>query len=423
MKSMLFAAALLLGASAEAATFTMLHGFNELDGSYPDGSLVIDSAGNLFGTTRYGGEWEQGNVFRLNAGGGLTILSDDVGQEPRGGLVMDASRNLFGTTFRGGVNIQGSIFRLDPNGGVSTLHSFNGSDGRYPSTRLLLDASGNLFGVTEQGGKWNQCFGFSGCGTIFRLEAGGSLTTLRHFGFDPLLDLVPIGGAPNGGLVADASGNLFGTTSVAGSSGSTGHIFRLDAGSGLTRLDVWGGSYQGALVIEGGGNLIGIDRTGGAFGLGSIFRLNAGSEVPTILHSFNGGDGREFFGDLIMDAAGNLFGTSRRGGAFDQGTIFRLDTSGVFTLLHVFDGINGGLPEGGLVADAAGNLFGTTTTGGAAGAGTIYRLSGTGFVTGGGAVIPEPATWAMLIAGFGLVGAGLRIRRRREAVERDTVEA
>ncbi len=340
MSSMLLAVAVLAGAHVQAATFTTLHSFNELDGNSPDGSLFIDSAGNLFGTTRYGGEWEQGNVFRLNAGGGLTVLSDDVGREPRGGLVMDTSGNLFGTTFRGGVHLQGSIFRLDPNGGVSTIHSFNGSDGRYPSTRLLLDASGNLFGVTEQGGKWDHCFPFSGCGTMFRLDAGGSFTTLHHFGNDPFLGLLPIGGAPNGGLVADASGNLFGTTSLAGSSGSLGHIFRLAADGGLTRLDVLGGNYQGAMVIEGGSNLIGIDRTGGAFGLGSIFRLNAGSEFPTILHSFNGSDGREFFGDLIMDAAGNLFGTSRRGGAFDQGTIFRLDTSGVFTVLHVFDGIS-----------------------------------------------------------------------------------
>jgi uncharacterized repeat protein (TIGR03803 family) len=396
-------ASLLAGTGAHAQTLTTLYSFGLGDGIGPQAGLVADGSGNLFGTGTFGGSFGLGTIFRIGAdGSGFSVLRSFDGFDgwfPFAGLIADGSGNLFGTTAFGGGN--GNIFRIGADGsGFITLHSFSGTDGALPWASLLADGSGNLFGTTGFGGASN-------AGTIFRIGADGSgFVTLHSFsGTD--------GADPYAGLVADGSGNLFGTTRVGGA-GNAGTVFRIGAdGSGFTTLHSFSGTdgaelYAG-LIADGSGNLFGTTRFGGASDAGSIFRIGTDGFGFTTLYSFSGPDGAQPYAGLIADARGNLFGTTASGGASGVGTVFRIGADGSgFTLLHSFSGPDGRNPRGGLIADAEGNLFGTTETGGFLSSGTVFRLSGAGFV------VPEPGTWAMMIAGFGLVGAGLRVRRRRE---------
>ena len=166
--------------------------------------------------------------------------------------------------------------------------------------------------------------------------------------------------------------------------------------------------------------MLGTTAFGGDNDSGTIFRIGADGTGFTVLHNFSGPDGAYPFAGLVADGSGNLFGTTQGGGASDRGTIFRIGADGSgFTSLYSVTGPDGWSPTAALIADAKGNLFGTTEIGGANGEGSIFRLSGAGF-----AVIPEPGTWAMMIAGFGLVGAGLPVRRRREmALDERTARA
>src|SRR4051812_1939021 len=210
---------------------------------------------------------------------------------------------------------------------LTTLVSFNGSNGEVPSNgSLFADAAGNLFGTTQMGGA------FSGFGTVFEIAKTGSgysaPTTLVSFNSSN-------GGDPNSNLIADAAGNLFGTT-------------------------VAGGPYNSGTVFE-------IAKSGSGYG------------VPTTLATFTGSNGASPFAGLIADAAGNLFGTTGRGGASGDGTVFEIAKTGsgysAPTTLATFTASPGVYPYGGLIADTAGNLFGTTEEGGAYNAGTVFEIA------------------------------------------------
>jgi uncharacterized repeat protein (TIGR03803 family) len=177
----------------------------------PETALVRDASGNLYGTTPTG-DYNYGDVFRLDASNTLTILHHFLisdGAHPLSPLVRDPSGNLYGTTSAGGDSGLGTVYRLGPSGTLTTLHSFDGSDGEAPSGSLVRDGSGNLYGTTA--------------GTIFKLDAAGIVTTLHRFGDPPY---GPLDGALPTGLIQDAIGNLYGTTSRGGS-GGTGVIFRV----------------------------------------------------------------------------------------------------------------------------------------------------------------------------------------------------
>jgi uncharacterized repeat protein (TIGR03803 family) len=205
-------------------------------------------------------------------------------------------------------------------------------------------------------------------------------------------------------LVRDASGNLYGTTSIAGNSSCAsllggsgcGTLFRLNTSGKLTILHTFGSGTDGAspvgdLIGDSSGNLYGTTYAGGAHGYGSVYKINKG--VLTILYSFNfgvGTDGARPMCNLVRDSAGNLYGTTRFGGFFANstcqgfgcGTIFKLDTTGNETVLYTFSGNpDGNDPRAGLVADSAGNLYGTTAKGGANGIGTVFRLETNGVET------------------------------------------
>jgi uncharacterized repeat protein (TIGR03803 family) len=336
---------------AGSNTITTLASFNGNNGAQPLAPLTLDSHGNLFGTVSTGYGPLYGTVFELPSGSGtLTTLASfngTNGSDPEGPLVVDSSGNLFGAC-----KTYGTLFEVQLGSGtITTLATFNGSDGTYPGN-LLEDASGNLFGTTAQGGAFND-------GTVFELPHGsGTVTTLVAFN--------GINGVSPTSLIEDGSGNLFGTSGGI----SVGTVFEIPNGSTtLSTLAIFQGNTgkapSGKLLEDSNGNLFGTTSTGGPSGHGTVFEIKAGSSVITLLAAFNGANGDSPNGSLVEDGSGNLFGTTSFGGAFNDGTVFEVGkNTGRVTTLATFSESNGLDPRGGLVEDSSGNLFGTTYGGG-----------------------------------------------------------
>jgi uncharacterized repeat protein (TIGR03803 family) len=249
------------------------------------------------------------------------------------------------------------------------LYKFKGEprDGGIPYLGgLILDASGNLYGTTIIGGASDE-------GTVFKLDTTGKEKVLYSFGSG--------GVEPYGGLVQDASGNFYGTTTN-GSRGF-GTVFKLDTTGNYTDLYSFTGGADGAnpyagLVRDASGNLYGTTAAGGK-GFGTVFKLYTTGNY-TVLHSFTGGaDGATPYAGLLRDASGNLYGTTTAGGTSKLGAVFKLDTTGDYTVLHSFTGgADGATPYAGLVQDASSNLYGTASAGGASNLGVAFKLDTTG---------------------------------------------
>jgi uncharacterized repeat protein (TIGR03803 family) len=376
--------------AAQAQTYTVLHTFKaEAQGVQPWSGVILDKAGNLYGTTNIGGNLAKcptypgcGVVYELNPAGKETLLhkfkATPDGQEPTfGNLLMDAAGDLYGTTALGGtgqagdISDNGVVFALKKtkSGGLkeSVLHSFpDGSgDGAGPEGSLIEDAAGNLYGTTFAGGTSSYS-----AGTVFKITKTGQESVLHSFtGYD--------GFGPVAGLVQDAAGNMYGTASSGGSAG-WGTVFEISAAGDFSVLYNFQGYTTGdgglassgqPMVLDSAGNLYGVTWEGGdayacpGFGCGVVFKLDpAGDE--TILHTFVGTDGAAPNG-VILDAAGNLYGTTWAGGSKGYGTIFELDSAGNFTTLYNFKGgADGASPFGGLTPDNAGNFYGTAYLGG-----------------------------------------------------------
>jgi uncharacterized repeat protein (TIGR03803 family) len=357
--------------SAPGLATTSFAGGN--NGEFPDAGVILDSTGDLYGTTEEGGTSGDGTIFELAKGSStITVLASFDGTDgtfPGGALVMDAAGNLYGTASLGGAFSDGTIFELAKGSStITVLASFNGTDGLAPSGALVMDAAGNLYGATQKGGASN-------VGTVFELAKGsGTITALAS------ISGTSGGIGAVGGLVMDSAGNLYGTTLDEGTD-DEGSIFELPKGSStitvLASFTLSNGIIPNAgLILDSAGNLYGAAADGGASGFGTIFELAKGSSTITALASFDGTDGETPLGGLVMDGAGNLYGmASYAGGAANDGDIYELPKgSGVITVLVSFDGSNGAGPEAGLVMDGAGNLYGTTSAGGASDAGTVFGL-------------------------------------------------
>ena len=300
---------------------------------------------------------------------GLPAGSD--GQDPYASLVMDASGNLYGTTYYGGTNDTGTVFKITSSGAESVLYSFGpntGSDGQYPAGSLIMDASGNLYGATQDGGK-------NGTGTVFKIIPSGAESVLYSFGPSPGAD----GKTPTAGLVMDASGNLYGTTQF-GSTSDSGTVFQITPSGTESVLHSFGTGNDGngpeaGLIMDASGNLYGTTYSGGTNGKGTVFKISP-SGTESVLHSFGTGtDGQNPQARLIMDRSGNLYGTTSGGGANGTGTVFQISPSGAESVLYSFGtGTDGQSPLAGLVMDASGNLYGTTYSGGTNGTGTVFRI-------------------------------------------------
>lgn len=369
--------------SAQAQTFTVLYTFTSTtNGEQPDAPLTMDAAGNLYGTTQYGGtNGGYGTVFKLNANGTETVLLSLAGtpdaEDPYAGLTRDKAGNFYGTTLYGGtMGGFGTVFKLRPGGKETVLYSFAGTpDGEDPRSVLLRDASGNLYGTTQYGGT------NGGFGTVFELSAKGKLTLLHSFAG------TPDGEDPYAGLLRDKAGNFYGTTQYGGTNGGFGTIFKLSAKGKLTLLHSFAGTPDGVnplagLLRDAAGNLYGTTYYGGSNGgFGTVFKLSPKGKL-TLLHSFAGmPDGQNPYARLIRDPAGNFYGTTFYGGTFGYGTVFKLNPTGKLTIMHSFNpSPDGSHPIAGLILDKAGNLYGTTSDGGDlncgfSGCGTVFKIT------------------------------------------------
>ncbi len=344
--------------AADTHEFTTLATFNNADGSAPEGTLIADSSGNLYGTTRYGGPSNQGTVFEFTHDTHqivtLGTFDGANGSQPLGGLVMDADGNLFGTTSSGGgPQLAGTVFEIAHGSNtVTTLVTFGGTAGIEPNPTLLLDASGNLYGTTFYGGAYNQ-------GSVFEVAAEThALTTLVSFDGSN-------GAGPVGGVISDAAGNLYGTT---------------ESGTALP---------------------------------GTVFMLAAGTHALTTLVTFNGANGANPTATLLMSSTGAIYGTTSYGGHLDHGTVFELEsgTHALSTLVS-FTGPDGWNPSGPVIFGPDNTLIGTTQYGGATsgpydGFGTVFSVSH----------VPEGSTLSLaILAGIGaFVAAARRARRHSDS--------
>jgi uncharacterized repeat protein (TIGR03803 family) len=410
----LLLAAITAPTPAQAQKFKVLHTFHGANGAFPITQLTRDGAGNLYGTTSEGGSGactfgsskvSCGTAFKLDKTGKQLWLHSfhyGGGESPMAGLLRDAAGNLYGTTVYGGKNGVscgavkigcGVVFKLDKTGQETVLHRFSGgsSDGEFPEALLIRDTAGNLYGTTLQGGQHEE-------GTVFKLDKAGKETILFIF------DLTD-GGEPFPGVVSDAAGNLYGTTAGGGLCGY-GTVFELDTAGTETVLHNFcggdGAAPASALIWDDAGNLYGTTEVGGSSGgcgssgCGTVFEVSpssGGSWTEKVLYSFCSVSGcadgeNPLFAGLVRDAAGNLYGTTVFGGSYRNcngdacGVVFKLDQTGSETVLHSFTGgADGSSPKAGLTTDAAGNLYGTAGYGGDTkcdppyGCGTVFEIT------------------------------------------------
>jgi uncharacterized repeat protein (TIGR03803 family) len=321
----------------------------------------------------------------------LAAFGGTKGIGPFGTLTLDAAGNLYGAAPQGGANGHGVIFQLQPpaTGAAwrqKVIHAFSGTDGNYPKGGLVVDASGNLYGTTASGGAL-------GYGEVFELsppaaEGRGWRETIL-LSFDGAHGI-----SPNGDLVRDEAGKLYGTTTSGGRFGD-GTIFALrpvagsqawQAGTLFSFGGQNGAQPLGGVAFGPDGTLFGTTYIGGKYAAGTIFRLSPPAPGKTawsikVLHAFSGADGANPMGTLTLDLAGNIHGTTEAGGRGAAGTVFRLSAPAggqanwTETVVVDFDGTDGANPPCGLIADSVGDLFGTTLGGGKFMEGTVFRVA------------------------------------------------
>jgi uncharacterized repeat protein (TIGR03803 family) len=269
------------------------------DGGEPWAGLIRDAAGNLYGTTSTGGTGRcgcGGVVFKIDPSGRETVLyrfaGGKDGDMPWSGVVMDSAGNLYGTTVDGGIYSGGTVYKLDPSGNHTVLYDFSedgfgngGPTGAYVQGGVVLDSAGNLYGTTWGGGNSNSpagCAGY-GCGVVYKIDSAGQFSLLYVFagGAD--------GGMPDAGLTLDSNGNLYGTTDSGGISSRT-------CGGGLYDSDP---------------------------GCGVVFKIDPSGQ-ETVLYSFTGDDGAYPYAGVVLDSAGNLYGTTYLGGSANAGVVYKL---------------------------------------------------------------------------------------------------
>jgi len=291
---------------------------DEPDGATPYGGLVQDGQGNGYGTTEAGGTDGLGTVFKVDAHGIETVLHNFGagldGRNPTATLAIDGAGNLFGTTYFGGAHDDGTVFKIDVGGNESVLYSFAGypADGSNPFSGVIVDGAGSLYGTTEYGGTGN-------VGAVFKVDASGNEVVLSSF------TGLPGGAFPSGGLVMDEKGNLYGTT-VGGGRGY-GIVFKLTTAGEQIVVHTFSGSPDGGypyagLIRDAEGNLYGTTEYGGSQfgnGYGTVFEISKGGE-ETVLYTFtNTSDGELPVAALVRDGKGNLYGTASQGGKLQNG--------------------------------------------------------------------------------------------------------
>ncbi|MGO9564933.1 MAG: choice-of-anchor tandem repeat GloVer-containing protein [Candidatus Korobacteraceae bacterium] len=400
---------------AAQAQYTVLYNFSGgADGANPFVGVTLDSGGNIYGTA-YAAGGGYGTVFKLThkgSGWGLNPLYSfkgkgaNDGAGPNASIVIGPDGILYGSTIAGGGNEDpycqvyggylgcGTVFSLRPSPTrqetplspwtETLLHLFTfDPDGAYPLNSMVFDQAGNLYGTGANGGYIS--------GVVWELSPSGSgwneqaiYTFTGLNGGD--------GGYPEGGVTFDSEGNLYGTTSEYGHTieGCCGAVFQLvPSESGWTENTLYdftdgddGSTPYGGVIADSAGNLYGTTTTDGANGGGTVFELSPSGSGYTFqtIYSFSGTKGQQVgpYGNLVMDSAGNLYGTTYLDGRYGWGNVFKLTPSGsgwTYASIHDFTGgTDGAAPRCGLVFDSSGNLYGTTSIGGANGYGVVFRL-------------------------------------------------
>jgi uncharacterized repeat protein (TIGR03803 family) len=390
------------GANAAGWTETVLTSFSGTGGKTPLAGLIADATGNFYGTASAGGTANDGVIFEASPPAtGKTVWTNKVlhdfagtdGGQPSGPLIADAAGNFYGTTAIGGANGFGTVFEISPPAPktktwiFTTLYNFTGAtDGAYPRGGLIFDAAGDLYGTAAGGGAAN-------LGAVWELIAptsGGTAwtqSTLYSFA------LAPDGAVPQGGLLFDTAGNLYGTTEDGGA-GLKGTVFRISppakGKTAWTEKQLYaftgpdGVGPTSPLIADSAGDLYGTAEAGGT-GFGTVFELTPPAVGKTswtdaTLFSFAGTDGGGPVAGLVADTSGHFYGTNS--GAFKglAGSVFELSppVSGgtVWTeaALTKFASATGTNPIGGVVLDSAGNVYGTTSLGGKTNGGLVFKL-------------------------------------------------
>jgi len=352
------------------------------DGAIPEAGVIRDSAGNLYGTTAFGGTADLGVVFKLDPSGKETVLHTftrgaEGNQPDLAGVIRDSAGNLYGTTAFSGAGGQGAVWKLDPAGNATVLFAFPGErDGQHVyNNGVIFGWDGQLYGTTFYGGK-------GGAGVVYQLDGRGTETVLHSFALFTANGF----GQPTGGVIRDAAGNFYGTTFIGQADVGYGYgvVYKVDAAGRARVLHNFtngadGGNPYGGVILDSKGNLYGTASGGGASNAGLVFKLDE-SGKETVLYTFTGGaDGAGPLGGLILDSGGTLYGTTNGGGASGAGVVFKVDKSGNETVLYSFTGgDDGGFPLAGVVLDSKGNLYGTTNGGGASGAGVVFKVDPSG---------------------------------------------
>src|SRR5258708_3180347 len=354
---------------AHAQPFTVLHQFNsQSDGAFSEGSVLRDSAGNIFGTTT-----SPSTVFKIDSKGKessfFNINGGSLGEFPTGSLTQDAAGNIYGIA-EGGSGGAGVVYKLSPQAQQTVLVAFQGglhnTTPKGPAGGVLLGKNGDILGAAQFGNKQSCAIG---CGSIFRLDAAGTMHFLHVFtgGTD--------GGNPIGPLGPDSAGPLYGVTQSGGDptcpeffltpGAGCGVVFKITRASTFTVLHTFAGGAdgaipQGGLLLDMNGNLFGTALQGGIAENGTVYEIT-NDGTYTLVHRLTQAEGHNPNGGLVEDANGNIFGTAQLGGDQNLGTVFQLNPDDSVKVLHNFQGLeDGAVPFAGLFRDSAGHLYGTT---------------------------------------------------------------
>jgi uncharacterized repeat protein (TIGR03803 family) len=398
---LLTSATLVFTANVSAqSTLKVLHKFAITDGTGPVGGVVLDSKGNIYGATNAGGDTTCnapsgcGTVFKVTSAGKFSVIHlfrkwGADGRNPGSLLSMDAAGNLYGTTWGGGGAWgEGAAYKIWASGKETVMFRATSTAEWDVPEGIAAAADGNFYGTTLIDGEGGCWFGSSGCGEIYKLSSRWALTKIHAFtgGSD--------GGEPYAGVIVDAAGNLYGTAHYGGQGTcygvGCGTVFKVDALGNFSTLKEFEGfdgglPGSGNLLMDAAGNLYGATNIGGSStvcyqGCGVVFMMSPqsdGSWSYSVLYNFDGVSALNPNGGLVMDAAGNLYGTA---GGGVGGVIFELSPqaggSWDFSIYHQFLGTPASGPAANLAIDKAGNIYGSSGCGSGQGCyGTVFKVT------------------------------------------------